>query len=71
MEKSSSFNKSDICLPKVRTEIQNCWGYVTLNPDAMPVSDALGPLHDIIATYKIKNYVPVLSENYIQKPTGS
>ena len=67
MEKSKGFDKKNICLPKIRTEIWNGWIYVTLNPTAMSVSDALSPLHDIVQRYKMEKYVPILSENHIWK----
>ena len=67
MEKSTSFDRRKICLPQIRTEIWNGWIYVTLNPEAMSVSDALSPLHDVVKRYKMENYVPVLSENHVWK----
>ncbi len=67
MEKSNGFDKKNTCLPKIRTEIWNGWIYVTLNPTAMSVSDALLPLHDVVQRYGMEKYVPVLSENHVWK----
>ena len=67
MEKSNGFKKRDICLPEIRTEIWNGWIYVTLNPDAEPVKDALAPLDKVVSRYGIENYVPVVNENHVWK----
>ncbi len=65
MERSEGFNKKEICLPQIRTEIWNGWIYVTLNPDATPVAEALAPLHDVVSRYAMENYVPVLHEEHV------
>jgi phenylpropionate dioxygenase-like ring-hydroxylating dioxygenase large terminal subunit len=65
MEKSNGFNKKEICLPEIRTEIWNGWIYVTLNPDAQSVKDALAPLNDVVSRYKMENYVPVVKEEHV------
>ncbi len=67
MERSKGFNKKDVCLPEIRTEIWNGWIYVTLNPDAQSVSEALAPLHDVVSRYGMENYVPVVREEHIWK----
>lgn len=65
MEKSNGFNKKEICLPEIRTEIWNGWIYVTLNPDAQSVKDALAPLNDVVSRYKMEDYVPVVKEEHV------
>ncbi len=65
MERSEGFNKKEVCLPEVRTEIWNGWIYVTLNPDAQPVAEALAPLHDVVSRYGMENYVPVVREEHV------
>lgn len=65
MERSDGFDKSEICLPEIRTEIWNGWIYVTLNPDAKPVAELLAPLHDVVARYEMENYVPVVNEEHV------
>ena len=67
MEKSQGFNKKEICLPEIRTEIWNGWIYVTLNADAPSVSDALAPLNDVVSRYGMENYVPVVCEEHVWK----
>lgn len=65
MEYSSGFKKSEICLPEIRTEIWNGWIYVTLNPDAVPVEDALADLNPVVEKYGMENYVPVVQQDHV------
>ena len=65
MEKSSQFDKAKMCLPEIRTEIWNGWIYVTLNPDAPPLSETLSPLHEVVDRYNMTDYIPVVSQNHI------
>ena len=65
MERSEGFNKKEVCLPQIRTEIWNGWIYVTLNPDATPVAEALAPLHEVVSRYEMENYVPVVREEHV------
>ncbi len=65
MEQSKGFNKKDICLQEVRTEVWNGWIYVTLNPDAQSLKEALAPLNDVVSRYRMQNYVPVLKEEHV------
>ena len=65
MEKSNGFDKKNHCLPEIRTEIWNGWIYVTLNPDAQPVSDALADLDPIVSAYGLAAYVPVVKEDHL------
>ena len=71
MERTDGFNKKEICLPEIRTEIWNGWIYVTLNPDAVPVAEALAPLNEVVARYAMENYVPVVREEHVWNTTGS
>lgn len=65
MDRSEGFDKSAICLPEIRTEVWNGWIYVTLNPDAAPLSGVLSPLDDVVSRYDMANYVPVLSQDHV------
>lgn len=67
MEYSNGFDKKKICLPEIRTEIWNGWIYVTLNPEAQSVSEALAPLNDVVSRYGMENYVPIVSEEHVWK----
>ncbi len=67
MEKSTEFDKKKICLPEIRTEIWNGWIYVTLNPDAVPVAEALGPLEEVVSRYGMEHYVPVVQQDHVWK----
>ena len=65
MEKSDGFQKSDICLPEIRTEIWNGWIYLTLNPNAPPVAELLAPLGEVVDRYAMAGYVPVVSQEHV------
>jgi phenylpropionate dioxygenase-like ring-hydroxylating dioxygenase large terminal subunit len=65
MEHSTGFDKKNICLPEIRTEIWNGWIYITLNPEARPVSEMLAPLHEVVSRYKMEKYVPVIQEDHV------
>lgn len=65
MDRTEGFDKKSVCLPDIRTEIWNGWIYVTLNPDATPVAEALAPLHDVVSRYGMENYVPVVQEEHV------
>jgi choline monooxygenase len=65
MNRSEGFDKKTICLPEIRTEIWNGWIYITLNPQAQSVREALAPLHEVVARYEMENYVAVLQEEHV------
>ena len=65
MKQSTGFEKSKICLPEIRTEIWNGWIYITLNPEAQPVSDLLAPLEKVVGRYQMEAYVPVVHEEHV------
>lgn len=65
MDQTEGFNKADICLPEVRTEIWNGWIYVTLNPDAAPISEILAPMQPTVEDYGMSGYVPIIQEDHV------
>lgn len=65
MEHSAHFDKKSICLPEIRTEVWHGWIYITLNPDAPAVAEALNELDAIVAPYNMEHYVPVLKEDHV------
>lgn len=65
MQRSKGFDKSDICLPEIRTEIWKGWIYVTLNPNAPSVATSLAPLGEVVSRYGMENYVPVVNEDHV------
>ena len=67
MEQSNGFDKKDICLPEIRTEIWNGWIYVTLNPDAETVEKSLASLNEVVARYQMEKYIPVINESHTWK----
>ena len=67
MERSAGFEKKEICLPEIRTEVWKGWIYVTLNSEAESVAKSLEPLSKIVSRFGMENYVPVVSENHTWK----
>ncbi|MDG2406092.1 MAG: SRPBCC family protein [Paracoccaceae bacterium] len=65
MDQSEGFDKNMVCLPEIRTEIWNGWIYITLNPHAQSIREALSALHEVVARYEMENYVPVLQEEHV------
>ena len=65
MEKSEGFDRSEFCLPEIRTEIWNGWIYVTLNSEAPPVADAFEPLNEVVSPYEMQNYIPVTQQDHV------
>ncbi|MBY8976825.1 Rieske 2Fe-2S domain-containing protein [Rhodobacteraceae bacterium NNCM2] len=65
MQHTAGFDKREICLPELRTEIWNGWIYVTQNPKAEPLATALAPLGEVVSRYGMENYVPVVREEHV------
>ena len=65
MEGAEGFDKSAIALPPLRTEIWNGWIYVSLNPQARPVSERLAGLHPVVAPYRMEGYIPVVHQDHV------
>ena len=65
MDRSEGFNKKEVCLPEIRTEIWQGWIYLTLNLAATPVAELLAPLGDETGRYGVANYVPVVWEDHV------
>tara|TARA_B110000971_G_scaffold215458_1_gene248928 strand:+ start:6413 stop:7426 length:1014 start_codon:yes stop_codon:yes gene_type:complete len=60
MERIEGFNKGDIKLPEIRSEIWEGWIYVTLNAEARPVKEKFANLHPLIAQYNSADYVSIV-----------
>ena len=43
MERTDGFDRADVCLPEIRTELWQGWIYCTLDDDAPSVADLLAP----------------------------
>jgi choline monooxygenase len=65
MDKSSGFQSKHMKLPEIRTEIWHGWIYVTLSAQAKPVSEQLAPLDALVARYRMDQYVPAATEDYV------
>jgi|TARA_B100001971_G_C18256550_1_gene582670 phenylpropionate dioxygenase-like ring-hydroxylating dioxygenase large terminal subunit len=65
MEATDGFDKADHCLPSIRTEVWNGWIYTTLDPDTPTVAELLAPLDDLVARYRIADYLPVHRADHV------
>ena len=65
MEKSAGFDKTKVCLPEIRCELWQGWIYVTLDPDIAPVAERFAALHDIVAHYRMADYVQIVQEDHV------
>lgn len=63
MDKTSCFEQEKMKLPQIRCEIWHGWIYVSLNPDIASVADRLQILDEIVAPYRMEDYVGILSED--------
>ena len=59
------FDKKGYRLPEIRTEIWHGIIYVTLNPDAKPVSTLLHELEPEVARFRLDKYLPVEMQDHI------
>lgn len=64
MMHNDAFKRQEICLPQVRCEDWQGWIMVTLNPDAPPVSEALGDVSRLIGHFGMENYVETFREHH-------
>jgi phenylpropionate dioxygenase-like ring-hydroxylating dioxygenase large terminal subunit len=57
MNKTPSFRRDDISLPKLRTEIWEGFIFVNFDPDAVPLADRLAPVSALAANWSLGNMV--------------
>jgi len=67
MNKTDDFNKKDIKLPEIRSEVWHGWIYLTLNPNARPVHEKLSKLDQLISRYNCENYVSIVHHDTVWK----
>lgn len=60
-----AFNKENIHLPPVRTEVWQGWIYISLNPDAPSVGSLLSELLPLVSPYQMENYIPVVRQDHL------
>lgn len=65
MKRSKGFDKKDIKLPEIRTEIWHGWIYITLNDDALLLEQSLSELDKLVSRYKMAGYIPVAQQNHV------
>ena len=65
MERTEGFDMAEIRLKPVRCEVWQGWIYITLDPEARPVAELLAPLEEIVADYRMADYVEVVREDHV------
>lgn len=65
MDRTPGFVVQRERLPEIRTELWEGWIYVTLDHHAESVGHRLRSLRDLVAPYRMTNYVPVAMEDYV------
>jgi phenylpropionate dioxygenase-like ring-hydroxylating dioxygenase large terminal subunit len=65
MEKTVDFDIGSQQLPSVRTEVWHGFIYVTMDSHAHPLADRLEPLGALLAKYRLQDYVPLATEDYL------
>ncbi|MDP2520284.1 aromatic ring-hydroxylating oxygenase subunit alpha [Shimia thalassica] len=65
MNANKAFCKDDYSLPDIACEDWLGWVFITLNPDASPVSEELGEVADLIADYDMTNYTETFFEEHV------
>ena len=65
MSKNEDFDRKDYCLPRLRCEEWLGWVFVTLNPDAPPVAEALAEAEGLIGDFAMETYVETFFESHV------
>jgi phenylpropionate dioxygenase-like ring-hydroxylating dioxygenase large terminal subunit len=65
MDQNACFNREDLRLPQIRSELWQGWIFITLNPDAEPVADRLKGLADAIAPFGMESYTELFRETHV------
>lgn len=65
MTKNMCFERGDYRLPEMRCEEWLGWVFVTLDPDARPVSERLAGVEELIADYAMETYVETFFEAHV------
>lgn len=65
MTQNEGFCKSDYKLPQIRCEEWLGWVFVTLNPDANPVSTELAQVEALVGDYDMASYTETFFETHV------
>ena len=65
MSRNADFDRKDYCLPRLRCEEWLGWVFVSLNPDAVPVAEALAEVEGLIADFAMETYVETFFESHV------
>ncbi len=65
MSKNAGFDRKDYCLPRLRCEEWLGWVFVSLNPDAPPVAEALAEVEGLIGDFAMETYVETFFESHL------
>ncbi len=59
MQKSVGFEQTTLALPEVRCEVWQGFIYLSVNPDAPSLAQALSALDPVLSDYQLENYVHI------------
>ena len=65
MQYRPDFDKQNYGLIPVHCEVWEGWIYVTLNPDAPSIAGQLSELQEVVADYRMANYVPIAQQDHV------
>ncbi|MFK7838524.1 MAG: aromatic ring-hydroxylating dioxygenase subunit alpha [Sulfitobacter sp.] len=65
MNGNTAFCKDHYSLPDIACDDWLGWVFITLNPDAKPVTEELGEVADLIAGYDMTNYTETFFEEHL------
>ncbi len=65
MAERPGFHVSDHRLPEIRVEEWEGWIYATLDPEIDSVAERLKPLRDVVARYRMADYVPIIRQDHL------
>lgn len=65
MSANACFRREDYRLPAIRCEEWLGWAFVTLNPDAPPVTEQLAELEAMVGDYDMSSYVETFFETHV------
>ena len=65
MNQNTAFCKGDVALPSVACQEWLDWVFVSLNPEAKPVTDELKEVYDLVEDFGMENYTETFFETHV------
>lgn len=65
MEDASEFNKKELGLHQIETEVWKGWVYVSLDKDVTSIAERLSGLDELVANYQFESYQTIVCEDHI------